>query len=174
MYPVHRTFLDSVELEITQNIRRLQRHPSILVWAGNNENEAALVQNWYGTRKEQARFIQEYIQLYQDVVAKSVRENDEWHVWLYSSPSNGNKSQHVINANPQDNYHGDGKLNKIKCFALISNCYKQYFHHLFSSLLQLHFGRMELEYISKSTFYIRIWISKHSIGPQSQKIHVSG
>lgn len=47
MYPVYEEFLDSIEIEIAQNVRRIQRHPSILVWAGNNENEAALVQNWY-------------------------------------------------------------------------------------------------------------------------------
>lgn len=47
MYPVHTKFLDSVKIEIEQNVRRLQKHPSIAVWAGNNENEAALVQNWY-------------------------------------------------------------------------------------------------------------------------------
>lgn len=113
MYPIHTEFLASVEIEISQNIRRLQRHPSILVWAGNNENEAALIQNWYGTRKEQARFIQEYVQLYKNVVEKAVRENDQWHIWLYSSPSNGNRSHDVINENPQDNNRGDGKQKYI-------------------------------------------------------------
>lgn len=109
MYPVHSEFLASVELEITQNVRRLQRHPSILVWAGNNENEAALVQNWYGTGRDQSRFIQEYIILYRDIVEKAVRENDQWHIWLYSSPSNGNQSHAVVNENPSDNNHGDGE-----------------------------------------------------------------
>lgn len=46
MYPVFDDFLLSVRVEIEQNIRRLQSHPSIAVWAGNNENEAALRQNW--------------------------------------------------------------------------------------------------------------------------------
>lgn len=41
------TICRSVEVEIKQNIRRLQSHASIAVWAGNNENEAALRQNWY-------------------------------------------------------------------------------------------------------------------------------
>lgn len=112
MYPVNPSFLASVEVEITQNVRRLQRHPSILVWAGNNENEVALIQNWYGTQKEQPRFILEYIQLYRDVIERAVRENDEWHIWLYSSPSNGNETNKVINENPQDNNRGDGKKSK--------------------------------------------------------------
>lgn len=46
MYPVFPAFLHSISVEIEQNIRRIQHHPSILLWAGNNENEAALMQNW--------------------------------------------------------------------------------------------------------------------------------
>lgn len=37
----------SVKEEIKQNIRRLQSHACIALWAGNNENEAALRENWY-------------------------------------------------------------------------------------------------------------------------------
>lgn len=47
MYPANEKFLKNVETEIEQQIRRLQHHPSIILWAGNNENEAALRQNWY-------------------------------------------------------------------------------------------------------------------------------
>lgn len=108
MYPVNKTFLESVEEEIAQNVRRVQRHPSILVWAGNNENEAALVQDWYGTRSELNRFTDEYVKLYRDIVEKAVRDNDQWHQWLYSSPSNGNQTNRVVNPNPQDNNYGDG------------------------------------------------------------------
>lgn len=46
MYPAYPEFVESVQTEIQQNVRRIQSHPSILLWAGNNENEAALVQNW--------------------------------------------------------------------------------------------------------------------------------
>lgn len=46
MYPVNQDFLDSVEDEVVTQVRRLQHHPSILLWASNNENEAALRDNW--------------------------------------------------------------------------------------------------------------------------------
>lgn len=36
----------SVATEIRQNVRRIQSHPSIALWAGNNENEVALRTNW--------------------------------------------------------------------------------------------------------------------------------
>lgn len=48
MYPTG-DFLKSVRVEINQQIRRIQHHASIALFAGNNENEAALRQNWYGT-----------------------------------------------------------------------------------------------------------------------------
>lgn len=46
MYPVDVEFLSSVTNEINQQVRRLQFHPCIALWAGNNENEAALRGNW--------------------------------------------------------------------------------------------------------------------------------
>ncbi|KAH7121379.1 glycoside hydrolase superfamily [Dactylonectria macrodidyma] len=37
-YPVYPEFLKSVEEEARQNIRRLRTHPSVVIWAGNNED----------------------------------------------------------------------------------------------------------------------------------------
>ncbi len=51
LYPVGEAFLRSVETEVRQQHRRLNHHPSIVLWAGNNENEAALRGNWYSVRE---------------------------------------------------------------------------------------------------------------------------
>ena len=37
-YPTWPGYLQSVELEARQNVRRLRHHPSIIAWAGNNED----------------------------------------------------------------------------------------------------------------------------------------
>ncbi|KAF2009712.1 glycoside hydrolase family 2 protein [Aaosphaeria arxii CBS 175.79] len=37
-YPAYPEYLSSVELEARQNVRRLRSHPSIVIWAGNNED----------------------------------------------------------------------------------------------------------------------------------------
>lgn len=37
MFPGDQDFFDSIQLEITQNVKRLRNHPSIAVWVGNNE-----------------------------------------------------------------------------------------------------------------------------------------
>ena len=39
MYPVTEDFLKSVEDEIRHQVRRLQHHPCLAIWTGNNENE---------------------------------------------------------------------------------------------------------------------------------------
>lgn len=56
MYPTSDSFLRSVKEEVSQNVIRLKNHPSIVLWAGNNENEAALYGNWYGTGSVFNRF----------------------------------------------------------------------------------------------------------------------
>jgi beta-mannosidase len=38
-YPENESFLNNVAREVAQNILRLQFHPSIAIWCGNNENE---------------------------------------------------------------------------------------------------------------------------------------
>ncbi|KAK6049543.1 hypothetical protein COOONC_12952, partial [Cooperia oncophora] len=47
LYPTNEDFLKSVETEVHQQIWRIKRHPSILLWAGNNENEIAIRSHWW-------------------------------------------------------------------------------------------------------------------------------
>lgn len=63
----------------------------------------------YGTTKDYNRFANDYLKLYNDTIAKSVNQHDKWHIWLYSSPSNGKKRSNVsiIQENPQDWHYGD-------------------------------------------------------------------
>ncbi|KAI8931483.1 hypothetical protein NX059_011149 [Plenodomus lindquistii] len=37
-YPAQPGYLDSITVEATQNVRRLRHHPSLVIWAGNNED----------------------------------------------------------------------------------------------------------------------------------------
>ena len=41
-YPVYASFLESVEREVRQNVRRTRSHPSMVIWAGNNEDYQVL------------------------------------------------------------------------------------------------------------------------------------
>ncbi|KAH9639264.1 hypothetical protein HF086_014128 [Spodoptera exigua] len=109
MYPTDSDFISTVQGEIEQNILRLQHHPSIAVWAGNNENEAALVGNWYGTRQNFEKYQKDYIKLYVETIKPIVQDLDPGRRYLVSSPSNGLESEkeNYISHNPYDPHYGD-------------------------------------------------------------------
>jgi beta-mannosidase len=46
LYPGDEKFLNGVKDEVTLAVRRLQYHPSIALWAGNNEIEGGVAQGW--------------------------------------------------------------------------------------------------------------------------------
>ena len=81
--------------EIRYQVKRLQSHPSIVLWAGNNENEVAIAQNWYGIPQERMPKVKdEYRKLNIDTIMKAVQEVDQGHnrPFLVSSPTNGIES----------------------------------------------------------------------------------
>eukprot|EP01060_Flectonema_neradi_P040735 TRINITY_DN9397_c0_g1_i1.p1 TRINITY_DN9397_c0_g1~~TRINITY_DN9397_c0_g1_i1.p1 ORF type:complete len:878 (+),score=162.46 TRINITY_DN9397_c0_g1_i1:393-2636(+) len=93
MYPASDAFLASVKEEITYQTQRLSNHPSIIVWSANNENEVALIQNWYGYTSPQFNpiYAQMYKQLYWDTIVDTVSEKYPTIPVLASSPSTGYK-----------------------------------------------------------------------------------
>lgn len=50
--------------EVKDTLWRVSSHPSIVIWAGNNENEAALGTNWYNTSNNFSRYKSDYVSLY--------------------------------------------------------------------------------------------------------------
>ena len=57
MYPRDESFLGTVREEVHHQVRRLSSHPSVVVWSGNNENEAALGGWFVETRKNPFRYV---------------------------------------------------------------------------------------------------------------------
>lgn len=111
MYPADQQFLETVGAEIKHQVRRLQYHPSIIIWAGNNENEAALRGSWYGTSRNFSFFVSDYIALYVKTIRKIVTEEDPTRNYLVSSPTNGLESEkeNYIAKDPYSSLFGDGK-----------------------------------------------------------------
>jgi len=109
MYPADAASLQNVAAEVRHQVRRLQRHASVAVWAGNNENEAALRQNWYGTDANYSVYKDDYIRLYVDTIRPLVLALDSSRSFVVSSPSNGLQSEldGYISANPGSNLYGD-------------------------------------------------------------------
>lgn len=93
-------------------VRRLQHHPSVAIWAANNENEAALRDNWYGTAWNFTLYAGDYVKLYVDVVRDEALKNDDTRDFLTSSPTNGIESEEegYVALQPYSWQYGDGEL----------------------------------------------------------------
>lgn len=63
----------------TAQVQRLKSHPSIIIWSGNNENEAALATDWFDIPASQRlKYIRDYVMLYVDNIKKLVQEVRVW------------------------------------------------------------------------------------------------
>lgn len=94
-------------------MKRLKSHPSIALWAGNNENEVALVTNWWGVYQNFTLYQSDYIKLYVDTIKNELSRISPDSIYVTSSPSNGKESESVgyLASNPQSSYYGDGNKN---------------------------------------------------------------
>jgi len=97
--------------EVIYQVKRLQSHPSVALWSGNNENEAAVAQNWYRVPADRMPKVKDdYRKLYVSTVMRAVQEVDKGNnrPFITSSPTNGLESIHenFIAANPQDPLYG--------------------------------------------------------------------
>ena len=120
MYPVNPAFLDLVRNETAYQLKRLTRHPSIIVWSANNENEAALRENWYGTDHAFSRYKIDYVTLYVRNVGEVVKAIDKTRPFIVSSPSNGvnSEKQGWIAEDPRSPLYGD-----VHYYNYVANCW---------------------------------------------------
>ncbi|KLU90754.1 hypothetical protein MAPG_10606 [Magnaporthiopsis poae ATCC 64411] len=102
-YPAYPSFLSSVETEARQNVRRLRHHPSLVIWAGNNEDYQIVEryklkydfadkdpQSWLKTDFP-ARYI------YEHLLPKILEEEDPGAIYRPSSPwGNGTSTTLVV------------------------------------------------------------------------------
>ncbi|KAG7667918.1 hypothetical protein Ndes2437B_g07964 [Nannochloris sp. 'desiccata'] len=89
MYPVTPNFyLHEATEEARQQVLRLNTHPSVVIWGGNNENEAAF--QWFPeTKKHRKRFRLEYEVLFVELLRDQLLSLDPDAIYVDSSPSNG-------------------------------------------------------------------------------------
>jgi len=92
MYPGDDAFVANVRQEAIDNVRRLRNHPSLALWAGNNEIEAAW-QSWgwpakfHLDEKAQATITRDYQRLFHQVLPAVVAAEDPGRFYTRSSPS---------------------------------------------------------------------------------------
>ncbi|WP_160136820.1 beta-mannosidase [Chryseobacterium sp. c4a] len=79
-YPADSEFLDNVKEEVKDQVNRLQNHPSIVLWCGNNEIDEAIV-NWgyqkqfKYSKEDSLQVWKNYRKLFHEVIPNTLREN---------------------------------------------------------------------------------------------------
>lgn len=96
MYPSDEKFVENVKLEVIDNVNRLQNHPSIALWCGNNENDEGW-KNW-GWQKQynysdsdSTAIWKGYEKLFHEVIPQTLESlvSKEKNIYWPSSPSIG-------------------------------------------------------------------------------------
>ena len=88
LYPATESFLESVKDEVRYQVRRLQSHPCIALWCGNNENEEALT-NWFGDHAAHEDHVADFERLYHDTIIPTCEAIDPTRLCWPGSPSSG-------------------------------------------------------------------------------------
>ncbi|KAM4900010.1 beta-mannosidase isoform 5-T9 [Sylvia borin] len=130
LYPTDQNYLESVRAEVshqvfyprvkalfhivcfslTDCVRRLKSHPSIILWSGNNENEAAIAANWFSIPyPDIGLYIKDYVTLYVKNIREIVLSEDKSRPFVASSPTNGLESvkEGWLSRDPYDTHYGD-------------------------------------------------------------------
>lgn len=88
MYPGNQEFLDNVRAEAIDNVKRLRNHPSIVLWAGNNEVETAWM-NWGWRQSLPASLWDDYKKIFLGVLQEVTAQFDPSRPYWPSSPHGG-------------------------------------------------------------------------------------
>lgn len=103
-YAVPPSYLNSAAKEVRDNIRRMQPHPSIAIWAGNNEDERDLASKSQATPQN----LKAYSLLTFTTALNNVTAIDTSRPTSGSSPSCGNETaEHPWSWNHQSEFYGD-------------------------------------------------------------------
>lgn len=112
LYPTYDSFIDTVKVEVKENIRRLNHHPSNTLWAGNNEGEG-YIESASQALANGSVYEAQYNELFDNVILQEVRANTRSLSYIPSSTTNGYTSLEpyvgrYLNATPGEVY-GDGE-----------------------------------------------------------------
>lgn len=105
-YPADEDFLDNVRLEAEYNLKRLRRHPSLVLWCGNNEVEEGI--KYWGWKRRYADYPgvyeqmqTDYDRLFRELLPDMVATYDPQRPYLHGSPLSANWGR------PDSWAHGD-------------------------------------------------------------------
>ena len=101
LYPVDQPFLDNVQQEVEYQIRRINHHPSLALWAGGNELESLELYLVNITAPNQyPKYYAEYQTLFIDTIATTLFQNSRSISYAPSSTENGWLKLNVTSPHP--------------------------------------------------------------------------
>ncbi|KAL4896133.1 beta-mannosidase A [Aspergillus ambiguus] len=90
MYPVTKDFLENVAAEVVYNVRRVNHHPSLALWAGGNEIESLSLPTIKDDYPDQyAKYVGDYETLHINLILPLVYENTRSITYSPSSTTEG-------------------------------------------------------------------------------------
>jgi beta-mannosidase len=113
LYPYNVEFVENVEKEAVQNIKRLRSHPSLALWCGNNEieglwNRMLLSSGILKDNTERLNFlIKFYIQIFEEILPNLIKKLDPTRAYWPSSPSSGFISENLAQRSSNNPNAGD-------------------------------------------------------------------
>jgi beta-mannosidase len=125
MYPGNQEFLDNVRAEATDNVKRLRNHPSLVIWAGNNEVETAW-QHWGWKQNLPASLWDDYLKIFHGVLKEVTASLDPKRPYWPSSPSSN------LEDDPDSEKSGDVHYWRVWHFAEPFTNYEQQFPRFMS------------------------------------------
>ncbi|KAI6214741.1 hypothetical protein M3Y94_00304500 [Aphelenchoides besseyi] len=106
LYPTNPEFLHNVNQEIEEQILRIRRHPSLLIYSGNNELELGIRGKWwFGFNYSTSTMISDYTKLMSNVLETTKRVDPTTPI-IRSSPSNALVNS-TVDALPNSPLYGD-------------------------------------------------------------------
>ncbi|MDN4030248.1 beta-mannosidase [Chryseobacterium gambrini] len=95
-YPSDENFQKNVELEVKDQIERIQNHPSLALWCGNNEIDEAIV-NWgyqkqfKYSKEDSLQVWKDYKKIFHEVIPNAIQKyaSSDKQIYWESSPSIG-------------------------------------------------------------------------------------
>ncbi|HEX8474506.1 MAG TPA: glycoside hydrolase family 2 protein [Pyrinomonadaceae bacterium] len=125
MYPGTPEFLENVRAEATDNVKRLRNHPSLVIWAGNNEVETAW-QHWGWKQSLPASLWDDYLKIFHGVLKEVCAALDPERPYWPSSPSSN------LEDDPDSEKIGDVHFWRVWHFAEPFTNYEQQFPRFMS------------------------------------------
>lgn len=106
IYDLNSEFIQNIEEETRDNVKRLRHHACLALWCGNNEMETAWL-HWAETKNHPLSLKRDYLLQFEYIIPKIIKECDKQTFYWPSSPSSGGSFDDPDSENRGDAHYWD-------------------------------------------------------------------